>query len=611
MPYKLSKNGLCVEKADTGKTVKCHPTHDKAVAHLAALQINVVEQGKEQTMMTCPNCGAQVKAGAKTCPECGAKMGMPQATKELKPSDYLVVDKGVTHLPIAKTSGTPDRGLCGAAWAALFSPGGFRGNKYEGPKKEDAKRKLKAIYTRMDWPMPVEGQKELSLDKKASMIRDAWREQFDSRDASGVVGDKTPFPGWPREVYTDHVIVERDSKLYRFDFEYQDGEIVFDQTPIEVTSVYVPVLAITKELTHGVKAITKAGKNYLVIWTTNAFRDREGEIFSTKAIEDYVDRRDQTGIKDRVWFWHVKGSDFATVEWQGLVGKFLVEVAAVDDTAYGQKMFHAVQHPEDYPDLLPHGWGSSHGYLYRASDKQNHVYSFFEKYETTLLPYHRASNTYGGLKEVIAMAKMTEEKKLALATLVGEDKVKEILGQPEKATELLTLLGVDTKELAEEQPEVEGETPAAEAEVEAAVTSEEVVEEEANKEAGDVYELELDDTLVAAIASKVDVKGQLAAARKEWVADVVKAVKEVLTPAINQLVEEQVAGSKERVVSDALGGRLRLKPYSPTQAKDNVLDTASSKEVADQVAAEKENQRPQGDQLVAQLAQGMLSGTLH
>lgn len=41
MPYKMSENGLCVIKADTGETVKCHPTHEEAMAHMKALQMNV------------------------------------------------------------------------------------------------------------------------------------------------------------------------------------------------------------------------------------------------------------------------------------------------------------------------------------------------------------------------------------------------------------------------------------------------------------------------------------------------------------------------------------------------------------------------------------------
>ena len=72
--------------------------------------------------------------------------------------DFLVVEDpekvGTWHLPV-KANGTPDRRLAAAAWAALFSPGGYRGNKYEGPKMDEAKAKLKALYKSQDWEMPV------------------------------------------------------------------------------------------------------------------------------------------------------------------------------------------------------------------------------------------------------------------------------------------------------------------------------------------------------------------------------------------------------------------------------------------------------------------------
>lgn len=42
----------------------------------------------------------------------------------------------------------PDHGLMGAAKAALTSPGGHRGNRYEGPGREAATSKLKALYER-------------------------------------------------------------------------------------------------------------------------------------------------------------------------------------------------------------------------------------------------------------------------------------------------------------------------------------------------------------------------------------------------------------------------------------------------------------------------------
>lgn len=52
MPYGLGKpgshgcNGYPVVRTDTGAVVKCHPTKEKALAHLAALKINVQEKGR-------------------------------------------------------------------------------------------------------------------------------------------------------------------------------------------------------------------------------------------------------------------------------------------------------------------------------------------------------------------------------------------------------------------------------------------------------------------------------------------------------------------------------------------------------------------------------------
>lgn len=63
-------------------------------------------------------------------------------------SHYLVVEdpKTVTtwHLRVKNASGNLDHGLMGNAWAALH--GGFQGNKYEGPHKQDAIDKLKKLY---------------------------------------------------------------------------------------------------------------------------------------------------------------------------------------------------------------------------------------------------------------------------------------------------------------------------------------------------------------------------------------------------------------------------------------------------------------------------------
>ncbi len=75
-----------------------------------------------------------------------------------KAGDFLIVENPDMptgwHLPV-KIAGVPNRQLAGAAWAALFDPKGYRGNPYTGPKKDEARRKLKALYKANGWPMPT------------------------------------------------------------------------------------------------------------------------------------------------------------------------------------------------------------------------------------------------------------------------------------------------------------------------------------------------------------------------------------------------------------------------------------------------------------------------
>lgn len=78
-----------------------------------------------------------------------------EQAKSNDPDDYLIVEdkeiKSTWHLQV-KRNGVPDHNLMGAAWAALH--GGYRGNKYEGPKKTEAVRKLKALYKKEKLPLP-------------------------------------------------------------------------------------------------------------------------------------------------------------------------------------------------------------------------------------------------------------------------------------------------------------------------------------------------------------------------------------------------------------------------------------------------------------------------
>jgi hypothetical protein len=121
-------------------------------------------------MCVCPDCGREFphKKGTpcneQECPDCGVALTgkqeeVAEATtktvdgKSYPAGDFLVVEDpekpSTWHLPV-KRNGKPDHSLMGAAKAALTSPGGHRGNKYEGPNKQQAISKLKALYKSED-----------------------------------------------------------------------------------------------------------------------------------------------------------------------------------------------------------------------------------------------------------------------------------------------------------------------------------------------------------------------------------------------------------------------------------------------------------------------------
>jgi hypothetical protein len=421
------------------------------------------------------------------------------------------------------------------------------------------------------------GYKDESFDDMSSAIRNAWNAQHPSSDAKQPESSDS---GYVQDVYPSRVIVRKDGKDYEYMYtEDIDGNVTFGD-PVEVEKTYMPMSANSEIGFGGIKAYEdSAGGKYIVLWTSNAFEDKEKEIFSTKAWEKYIDRRDESGVQDRVWFWHLKGTDFATIVWQDVVGRFLLEVAKVDDTKYGNKMFEAICHPERFPDLLPQGWGTSHGYMYRIGDKQGGVYDFVEKFETTVLPAHRSCNVYGGVKtakEVLMATKNKKEKADGLASLIGDEDAQAILRDAEAETDRLERKGVKHKE-APVEAEEEVET---EAEEEVETEAEEEVEASAPKDDSAVYELELDDTVVAEIATKV-------AASKEFEASIVRVVKAALAKSVKELkssilaeavaaakeaTEDSVDDHKERIVKQVLSGKVKLRPYVASKAKESVVD---------------------------------------
>jgi len=196
------------------------------------------------------------------------------------------------------------------------------------------------------------------------------------------------------------------------------------------------------------------GEPWFFSWSTNAFQDREQEIFSTKALEKYVAEAEK--LQDRGHFnvWHIPNTDFARKEWQGVVGRILVESGPFLDDDRGRaalKFFE--QYPDNHPTLAPEGWGMSPEYRYLPEDRDDKIYDWLWITRSSVLAKSAAANiiTRGGL----TMA-LTDEQKKAAEEIFGQGLAAQIITEAETESKELEEAGVAHKSgevEKEEQPE--------------------------------------------------------------------------------------------------------------------------------------------------------------
>lgn len=330
------------------------------------------------------------------------------------------------------------------------------------------------------------------------------------------------------------------------------------------------------------------GKTWIVLWTTNAFIDREKEIFTTKSVDDFVERHKADDVKGEFWFWHLPKSKFGDIKLQSRVGRFLVEAGPFDDTAIGRRFKEFFEsYPDSHPTIAPEGWGASHGYSYNPNDREDSVYEWFEKHESSVLPVSVASNPHNpgmSLKEVNEL--MDSQEREAWNKTFGKEFVDEILQTGETKTAELEQAGVEYKgdqvEEAEEEAVMESveeaeapvetkEEPATEEVEKTEEVKEEAVEEQEDSEQEEaVEEKEVSEPpitrqeLADALKMVVDELTQRFETKiTEEINTTVDAMVEVVTPianqvkALSQTEEQKIARHAENVPTASLTSMIK------------------------------------------------------
>lgn len=140
------------------------------------------------------------------------------------------------------------------------------------------------------------------------------------------------------------------------------------------------------------------GKKYWLARHTGKFKDREGEIITDKAHEEYVARVQSGKVPmPELWVWHKKGTRHgqADVVWKS--GGFTLAFGHFDDTPEADHAFRFYQNNSGKIKL-------SHMFHYPKQAKQNGVYHAYNTVEITTLPDGAEAFPYTSFEEFKPMA---------------------------------------------------------------------------------------------------------------------------------------------------------------------------------------------------------------
>lgn len=294
------------------------------------------------------------------------------------------------------------------------------------------------------------------------------------------------------------------------------------------------------------------GEVWYFTWSTNAFKDRQGEIFSTQSLEQYVEEAKEREEKGFFNFWHIDGTDFARKEWQAVVGRFLVEAGPFLKNEAGQRALKFfTEFASGHSEFAPEGWGCSPEYRYLPEEREKSIYNWIWITRTSTLPRAAAANIWTGPNQEVKIMSLEGQQKEAAIALFGEEFVDNLITQGEKRTKKLENAGTDFKgisagtkqvekfveklqKLAEETSETLKEQLVSMAE---SLTEENLAEQgQALQELSeDVEDMEIKDKLVEVAAEMVEQAGEEEESGLESAVDAESASPPSFT--INQIVE--------------------------------------------------------------------------
>lgn len=211
----------------------------------------------------------------------------------------------------------------------------------------------------------------------------------------------------------------------------------------QMRALYANEAPAKKEHAPGLSIFKEANGDYRwITLSSTAFRDRDGEIVSTKALQDDCERADRTGEYGPLRWWHVPGVDIGQCDFNMVYGRTLIEsgtfntpeiAQAVAKEARNLQISIGFNHPKSQPDSAG-------------------VFHQIRRFERSLLPAGRAANLFTNLvvRKESNMKIGIPEKLKAFGALLNDDAlVASILSQVQMAEKSADDKGVEFKEADE------------------------------------------------------------------------------------------------------------------------------------------------------------------
>jgi hypothetical protein len=302
------------------------------------------------------------------------------------------------------------------------------------------------------------------------------------------------------------------------------------------------------------------GKWRWVAAFSNNFKDRDGEIISEKAWDDYIERANSGLIPlPELWVGHIQGTKHGQADMIFGAGNFVVAVGHFDDTDLGRAALKYYQKNAAKTPL-------SHGFTFPSWGLKQGIYGVVNPFEiTTLPPPLIPSNPFTEF-EVENMKQISPEQKAALAIVFGQEKAETIVSTREQQSEEIKAAGVAFKDFAEVPAETE--TPADEAAT---------VEVEAVKPMADM--------LVDLLEAQGELLSVLAAQGKA-----IKALQESAATKEAAIATEKATSAAELVALktqvEKLSAELSLTPVRASEAAATAVTEKQAAEILGQPAQE-------------------------